>query len=786
MKKTIRLCFLITLFLSAFIYAQNDPVKEKLVGYIQDYFSLDREIIHVQLDKNIFFSDEQIWFKGYVLQRKTKKLFASTTNVFAVLLDADGNKVSEQLVFANSGSFSGTIKLTEKCPSGDYYLQFYTNWMNNFSEDESSIYRLTIINSEKPFTPSQKPDYSRVNVNVYPEGGNNIIFGVRNTVGIQISDCKDRPIPVTEGEIIDEKGTAVTKVFLNKFGYGKFDFIPNAGLYKAVFNINGNLVETPVPYASTTGIALEVNNHAFADRTLILLRANKEYVRSLKNKTFFVLVHQDQKSTIYEISLSDNTDEQKIIISKADFADGINTIRVIDADLNEVCQRLIFKKPTQHSSLEISPSAKAINTFTVQTEDPKTNLSISVLPDQSIADNGSDDIFGSAYLNPYLSTKIPGARYYFEASSKAKDFELDLLLLNQKQPKYRWTDIVSKKPKEVSEFDYGLTVKGLLNQKLADPEKYRIKLYSVFAGIDEYAKINEKNEFYFKNLVVRDSSHVSISLIKIPEITKPLPLKMNAKVINAKRSYRFLFHPEPSLCIAQFEPVVSDLPTSTDKKEIQLDEVKVEYKYKLTRQMNYGNALLKGYKVVPENNGLDVLNFIRNHGFDVEKNKGKVAIYGRSRTTINGQRNQPVVFIDAFRLMSFDELDGMRMDDIDEIYLDAHAIVPSVTNNIGVIKIYRKKASQYAAKEATSNAVDFTMEGYEMIRPFSNAAYLNKSGKGFEDFGLIHWIPNLLTDESGASTFQIPPLAQQTVKLLIEGISADGNLISEIKIIPRK
>ena len=57
----------------------------------------------------------------------------------------------------------------------------------------------------------------------------------------------------------------------------------------------------------------------------------------------------------------------------------------------------------------------------------------------------------------------------------------------------------------------------------------------------------------------------------------------------------------------------------------------------------------------------------------------------------------------------------------------------------------------------------------------------DQADKGFENFGLIDWEPSIMTDENGEFNFTVPYIYPGTMKILIEGFSADGKLISEIK-----
>jgi hypothetical protein len=94
------------------LHAQGiHPSKQKIADAFIRYFELDRESVHAHFDKSIFFTNEEIWFKGYVFNKKNDTPFFETTNVFAVLLDDNGKTVSEQLLFSYIGTFSGSFKL---------------------------------------------------------------------------------------------------------------------------------------------------------------------------------------------------------------------------------------------------------------------------------------------------------------------------------------------------------------------------------------------------------------------------------------------------------------------------------------------------------------------------------------------------------------------------------------------------------------------------------------------------------------------------------------------------
>ena len=116
------------------------------IDAIEKYFELTRENVQLSLNKNSFISGENIWFKGTVVDKKTLIPNVFTTNVLLNLVNSDGKILETQLVFADKGIFSGQIIVGKNLPSGKYYLQVFTNFMNNFSENESTQCSITIYN----------------------------------------------------------------------------------------------------------------------------------------------------------------------------------------------------------------------------------------------------------------------------------------------------------------------------------------------------------------------------------------------------------------------------------------------------------------------------------------------------------------------------------------------------------------------------------------------------------------------------------------------------------------
>lgn len=757
--------------------------KEQVAKLLSDYFLLERENIHVQLNKSVYMTDEQVWFKGYVFHRRKNVPFFSTVNIYASLIDADGKILETKLVYGNIGSFSGSFKLNSKFRSGKYYLQFYTNWMNNFTEDESSVYEISIINeAQGAGTALAKADPSKISIVLKPEGGT-IVSGIANMIGISIADCNHNPIPVSVADIVDGSGQTLLKVQINKKGYGKFELPPGAIGCKAVVTIDGINREQLLPQPLSKGIALEINNFSSPDKAIVKIRTNKFTAESLAGKPLFILLHQDDQAMLYEVTIKDGSTELTMAILAKDIFEGMNTIRVLDNDLNQLAERLIYKYPQAVLTTELTKVKETsdILQYRGKVSYPNMNLSMSVLPENTRSLDETNDIYSSFLLMPYIKTHHNASgKYYFSTLSKVKMYELDLYLLNQ-ESKYEWRNIVSGPPKNNYPFDMGLTLKGTVPAISGATQFSKVRLYSLTSSIDDMAEVDEKREFLFNNIVIADSTYVNFTLLRKGE--KPKELRLAPQIVNGVRRFNKPFRPEPHYYLETTAPEEMDIP-HTYNENIQLEEVTIDAN-RLKYATRFGNANLRAYKITEEQANMyqSLLNYLKTFsGFNISDAGGDVRITSRTVNSINGAQSGPVVYIDNIQQMDFAVLRNILMSEVDEIYMSPHAIVPSVRNFTGIIRIYLKRGGgTYNPKNATPEIM--VRNGFERVLPFENVLYSTTNDKGFENFGVIDWEPAIMTDENGGFKIEIPKTAQKTMKVIIEGFSADGKLISEIKTI---
>jgi hypothetical protein len=791
MKKT-KLFFLpLTLLFSLAIFSQNneETVKSKIGVVLENYFNLEREAIHIHLNKTTFLNEETIWYQGYIVNRKTSKPFY-TSNVFVLLFDEDGKQIDDKLVYAENGIFSGKIKLDPKLDSGNYYIQVYTNWMNNFTENESTLVKVNIINPEQGIRDSKKIVKETLKIYLNPEG-KNLISGVSNNIGIQVKDCNNN-VPINlEATIQTSAGQALQTVKLNNYGYGVFHTIPTTTALKVVVKYEDKIIENNLPPANLIGLAIEVNSFILDNKTIIKVKTNEYSFNSLQFRGLNLVIHQDQNHIVQPLNFTSNNLEQIIIINNADLNPGINTIRIIDNELKEWSERQIYISPVSKNNYDIVKNSQQENGIKLAAFSNSTNnmISISVLPLETKSINDNNSIIAGITINPYLNTALLHSNYYLNDVNRLKYYELDLALLNQEGLKYNWEYMKLQPPTAHYTFDMGINLKGTIVNPLKDKSANKLKLVSSKEYITATADVAENGEFEFSNLLLTDSTYVILSLHKLPNF-EYIETKLALQVLNGKKPYQKVF----SGLVKEKYSAENDTITTINldfpdfkQKAIQLQEVVSKKKKK---QLTYGNILsnrmLRGQKIDSTNNHMSLLNFIEGNGFAVNNTIGNISIYSRLPQLSAGPPPTPIVFIDDRQLyFDFYELNDLKMNEIDEIYINAYTAVAGINNNIGIIKIYRKKEQNKYSKKIHPNSF-FVKDAFSKFSTFQNLEYMNAFSSGFNNFGIISWFTKTILDSDGNFTFDIPDYNRQNCKIIIEGMATDGQVFHEEKIVQLK
>ena len=749
---------------------------------LSTYFELDRENIHLHLNKTVYLSNETIWFKGYVLDKKTKKLNPNTTNVFVTLYNENKEEIDSKLFFCSNGTISGYFPLNKSYKSGNYYLHVFTNYMNNFKENESSLFKISIINQESDNIILYN-EKEIENVDIVYEGGS-FLFESENNIYVSVKNCLGKGLKLDHIKVVDENNTTVMTFSTNLLGFGKFSINnPKNINYKIVFNDDDSTKNILLKKPTITGYNLHINNFSIANNTYIKILTNKHTLNNNKDKKLKLIVQQNENANIIDISLEDLV-KKEISLSNEYFFKGLNNIFLIDNENNLLSERSIFQFENKINPITITKVIKKKDSLQIKglIKNKYGNLSISALPVNNTSDfDNHSNIIASLLIDSYLENKILNTNYYFDNTDRRKQYELDLFIATNK-PKYTWESIIGIKPKNKFNFDIGLNVTGKINQKLSQDEKEKLKLQLFsFNTIKESTEINDKNEFIFKNVLIEDSTSYYFSLIKKGQTFKPL--NIYSTIEGNKRVFNNSIPIKPEICKTIAKNTLEKNVTLNEfpsvEKTIILDSISLigKAKEQLVNKKYYGNVGATGYKIDDDvaRSYIDVLSFIQSHGYDVSQVAGNVTIVSRSTRTLSGT-NSPLLFIDNVPTTDFNLLYNLSLRDIDEIYINKRGYAGGLNAYNGIIRIYTKKSYSRDIEPDLKSKKMIVTNGFQKNIPFKNLKYLNVTNDAFKTYGTIDWIPSIYTDEKGEFEITIPHYYQNEIRLNIQGIDEDGSL----------
>ncbi|WP_333810234.1 hypothetical protein [Flavobacterium sp.] len=772
MRKLLLLLNLISIF--GFSQSIN---KEKIAQSLDNYYQFERENIHLHLNKTSFLSGETIWFKGYIFDKKTNSPNTGTTNVYVSMYNAEKKEIFTQLFFASNGSLDGQLTLSKNIESGIYYLHIYTNFMNNFNEDESTYQEIEIlnpnqINSQKTYN---KTDFS---ISINYEGGN-LISDCDNNVVVRIKDCQGKGIKLNNIKVFDEKQNNITSFSTNDFGYGKFILpkVKNEN-YSIVSNNNSiNFVEK-LPKPNLDGFNLILDNIT-GDAYTLEIRTNPNILKKYENEELFLLIQKDRATRFITFKIQKNT-IAKFTLDKKNFFEGINTLRLIDKNLNQISERIIYKKENSTDAISGINYVKSNDSIKITGKiiNPNSLLSVSVLPKSKTQNNFQNSIIKTLCFDNYLTNKIDFE--LLNPKTSVPDFDLFLIANSSK---YNWQSILNQPPTNKYEFETGIDLLIKPNNTNSSKATNQLKIFTT-NGISETASINQESEYVFKNILALDSLAIHYKFPEKPDLANKISITHILKKNKSKfiKLDSVLF----SKCEISFSDTNNNFTyTNSEIKTTELNDVEVVKNVK--EKLQYANFPstrgAKPYKVteIVSDTYKDVLSFIASHEYDVQVENGRTVILTRNKRSFLGNR-YPLVFLDNTRVDNINDLVNLRLINVEEIYINNKGAGMGNEGMNGVISIFTKKSGTVIAQpEAKKSNYFYIKEGFKNVLSYSDTIELAKQSSAvFKEFGTIDFSRTLEAKPDGTFEYRIPIFNQKDILLNIQGIDDKGQLYNQI------
>ncbi|MEO0572355.1 MAG: hypothetical protein AAF039_11675, partial [Bacteroidota bacterium] len=689
-----------------FGYAQSKLDKELMYAY-GTYTSLPREIIYLHLNKTDFLRGEQLGFKAYILDKHSGKPAKKTRNLYVQLVDEENHVVKEQLLQVRNGTTFGTFKIDSLFGSKDYAIKGFTNWSRNFEEPNTFEQVIRIVDLNKNEPRGKQDSKTKLRVSFMPEGGH-FIANSLNSLGIRVTDTMGLGLANLEAKLLDERNRVLKTFMLNEKGLAKVLVKPKIDLkYQLSIEHQDKKQRFDLPEVEERGFALILSNRK---RSLLFnLNTNKATLPALKENNYRLVIHNGSTLKIVQLPNFNGT-SIATNIPKNTLFEGINILTVLDQNNTPLMERLCFH--TGQSKIRRSKWHRPIiedDSLTIElTYDGKItegNLSISVLPGQTIADNQHESIASFSLLTPYLSSPTENTADYFYPNSLSAE-DLDLMLLIQGWSAYDWSNIIYFSPTQEYEFENG--IKAILTKN-----RGKLKNWVAFPhqGI-ELKKLNttDDNRTYSTNALFPYQEDRLI----ISEIDK----RGNLKGPVFKGNIQFFPSTIPNFNgmgkrlgfkIPFATSFVSngefDFSLPLDKKTIALDEVVVsedkveDLRLKQLIDFSFGEVTVFDSKLRKQ--WPNIISFLQGQvGFQVINRNNELTI-------VNRVTGPPIVYLDGTPIQSpllqgnndLSLLIGLRSEDIGYVEVNRFGIGEGANGAGGVIRIFTRSDYSTNAKK---------------------------------------------------------------------------------------
>ena len=340
--------------------------------------SLERweERVYMHTDREQFTPGEHVFFKAYVVNRKTKQRWSPSGVLKLELRDADNKVVNKQYHALNDGVSEGAFKLSGKIDEGTYQLVAYTRWMQNYGENIFFNKTIQIGATNR----GEKEDAGLVaEVAFFPEGGK-LLSGITNRMVIYGKSNTGNPVPF---EAIISDATENSSLPINSYGQGmgQVTFIPSADKSYVLRLMDGR--EFPLPEVQKAGYTLKINN---LDPQEVFVQSERQGMN--KSERIFVQGWIDNKPC-FENELSYNEEGiAKLEVSKSGLPTGKVDFRLVDESGLRLAERPVWITAADQLEIQIEKvdgrkGKSDEHTFKVTVKDQfgqpvQTDLSLSV------------------------------------------------------------------------------------------------------------------------------------------------------------------------------------------------------------------------------------------------------------------------------------------------------------------------------------------------------------------------------------------------------------------------
>jgi hypothetical protein len=508
-----KIIFLAFLFLISFRLFAVIPVDTTQVA----------EKVYLHVDRSMYTSGEDIWFKAYVIDPSTNKLSPNTNNLHIELIAPESEIVQSRIIRVDNGSGHGDFSLPDSIPSGQYRIRAYTNHMRNYGDEKFFVKEIAIVDpneTDKLQLPVRKID-NRIDITFFPEGGS-LIDNVTSTIGFKAVNTLGKGCDVTV-KLYSSSGELITIFNSTHLGMGFFNLKPLTGYtyYTVVQGKDGTEIKAPIPASFPAGVA--ISTLITPDQNLMLtINTNTATLPSLIGKDLDVEV--SLRNLVHKtIKLKFDSLVNNFLMPLADIPDGVLRVTLGVPDGLPLCERLVFLQRNQNERLivttdkiEYKPREKVTVTIALSgdsTLTDKGDFSMAVV-EKRLSDSSapySRSITSWFLLESDVRGPVEDPGYYFDPDNEKRLQDLDLLLLTQGWRDFEWKYDTLAAFKHEMGFTISGQVKRILNNNPIPAVKINAAVFHMNTTEFMDARTDKDGKFRFEELEVYGKVRIFLS-----------------------------------------------------------------------------------------------------------------------------------------------------------------------------------------------------------------------------------------------------------------------------------
>ena len=772
-------------------------ISQDIDNLYSNYFQNTREIPYLHLNKTSFLKGEEVWFQSYLIEQNSNKLHPTSSNLYVSVFDESGQQKEQHLIQIKNGIGYGSIPIDSTFTQNNYYIKASTNWMKNFSEDNSFTQKISILSDQKNTSAKTSSQDDFYEFKLMPEGGH-LLENTVNNIAVLIKNQNNKGVKTKTGIIKDSNGNSIGAFNTNTLGFANVNLAIKKGeIYTFEAKLyNGTTIKQKTNIPKQIGITL--NTKVLDDSFVLNILTNNKSLNVLNGKKYRVFIHNTRsyKSIFFDFN---NIDKNYVLLlKKQELFKGANIITLFNEKNQPLLERLIFND-LEDSSSNIKVTTSKINYDSIRAtvinySKEKIFLSSSFLPSSTKAYEPNNNIKSQILLKPYVKGFIENANYYFNAS-KNKSKDLDLLLLTQGWSKYSWNNIFNNPPKDNFNFENGIDLKLTIKEKLSP--KRAVMMFSKENNLIKEFKSNQ-NPIVLKNTFIKKNSSVDFGLKINDKLLEILPY-----ITYSNYSIKETLNKKHLINYNNFELEVSNFK-DLSKDVTVLDEVILEAPKKKINSEPYGaitmlNSVKMKNMIIPS--GETIIDFLQFKGFKYTGFKflpKGISQRGRKFTKYDSEGE---IIESTSMSEKKDELLSPEVRvflDNNEITFNLWIIESMYTNTVKevfygrdpgkvaqVIYIYTLSPQEYASKNSLYSTVKIPI-GFNQEKEYYSPKYPSYTNSTYKEFGAIFWKPNIILEPNKAITFSVPKNYQKDAIIFIEGISESGQLISKNQLLSFK